>query len=53
MAELAERARDRIDRRRGIELGNLVLGQPERQVVILQVVSEPDPHVGLLRRERA
>ena len=45
VAELRQAPGDRVDRRQGIELGDLVLGEPERQVVVLQIVGEPDPHV--------
>jgi hypothetical protein len=44
VAELGQRAGDGVDRRNGIELGDLVLGMPEGQVIVLQIVGEPDPH---------
>ncbi len=36
---------ERGNRRGGIELGDLVLGEAQRQIVVLQIVGEPDPHL--------
>ena len=55
VAERFEGAGDGVDRSQGIELGDGVLSEAERQIVVLQIVGEPDPHVASLSvaRDRA